>query len=965
MTPERWHKVNELFTVVSELDPDQRAAFLDQSCADDQGLRAEVESLLASDRRGWNLIERPAVEVAAPLLANERPQLKPGQIFSHYQIESMIGKGGMGEVYLAVDKLLNRKIALKLLPADYTQDKERLRRFQQEAQAASALNHPNILTIHEIGNIEEQRFIATEFVDGQTLRQRFHRESLTLQEVFEIAIQIASALSAAHQAGIVHRDIKPENIMLRPDGYVKVLDFGLAKLTEQNDRAPQPQLGDISDMSSGLVMGTVKYMSPEQAQGQQVDARSDIFSFGVVLYEMVVGRVPFGEKGGELISAILKNEPSTTNVPDLLEPLISKALRKKKEERYQTMRELLIDLKNLKQKVSLEDNQQTHLSTSAAISWSRSSRETVSTVEYIVSGIKRHKTGAAVVFASLVIVAISFSFGVNRFRRRGLSSDVKIARIAETDKARSVAISPNGEYIAYAEMSGIAKASSEQTLWTINVATHDRIQLAPPTAIDYLSLKYSPDGESIFYVNGEQELYKIQASGGQPTKVLSGVAEAVSFALNGTQIAFVRENGPETALIIANVDGSGERVLATRKTPAFIDPATPAWSPDGSLIVCGVGILAQNNKATLIGFEATTAAERIITNQQWDEFGGQMVWLSDGSGLVTTANQGTESQIWKISYPSGEAHKITTDPNWNYGSLSVTADGKSLIALESASRSSVWIMPHGDVSQAKPITSGEHEEYRHVSWTHDGKILYASNVGASRDLWIMNSDGTTPRQVTTNGGVNFQPDASLDGRYIVFSSNRGQDGAFNLWRVDLDGRNPRQLTHGNGEVQPRFSPDGHWVVYAKGGPTTSPAQKTLWKVAIDGGEPVQLVDKPSMQASFSLDGTMIACWYKPDATTPWRIALIPSAGGPPIKLLDVERTSITPIHWSPNGQSIYYIKSRPFVGNIWSQPIAGGEPTAITQFTSERMEGFDVSPEGNIIAARSHPVQNAIRISNF
>jgi len=964
MTPERWQKVNELFTKAADLEHGERETFLDQACADDQILRAEVESLLASDSRGLNVLERPAVELAAPLLTDERPQLRRGQTFSHYEIESMIGKGGMGEVYLAADKMLNRKIALKLLPADYTRDKERVRRFEQEAQSASALNHPNILTIHEIGNVEGQRFIATEFVDGQTLRHRFHRESLTVQEVFEIAIQIASALSAAHQAGIVHRDIKPENIMLRPDGYVKILDFGLAKLTEQNDRAPQAHLGEISDMSSGLVMGTVKYMSPEQAQGEQVDPRSDIFSFGVVLYEMATGRAPFDAKGSELISAILNKEPSLSNVPDLLEPVITKALRKKKEERHQTMQELLIDLKNLKQRVPLEDGQiQTEFSGGPAISGNRSLSETASTVEYIVSGIKRHKTGAAVMVAGLAIVALSVSFGINRFRRRGLTSEVRIARIAETDKARSVAVSPNGEYMAYAEMSGIANASAEETLWTINVATHDRVQLVPPAAIDYESLTYSPDGQSIFYVNGE-DLYKIPASGGQPTKVFSAVSGAISFAPDGTQIAFVRENGPETTLSIAHVDGSGERSLATRKRPEFLNPGTTAWSPDEKLVVCTTGIVAKNRKATLIGFDVTSGAERRITDEWWDEI-GQPVWLPDGSALVATARHGVESQIWKIAYPSGEANKITSDPNWNYGSLSLTADGKSLIAVESALRSSVWAIPNGDVRQAKPITSGEHEDYRHVSWTPDGKILYASNVGTSRDLWLMDADGTNPRQVTANVDVNLQPDASADGRYIVFSSNRAQDGAFNLWRIDVDGSHPLKLTHGTGEGQPRCSPDGRWVIYAEGGPNSTPKQKTLWKVAIDGGEPVQVTDKPSMQATFSPDGTLIACWYKPDPNTPFKVALIPSAGGPPIKLLDVPMTSNVPIHWSSDGQAIYYVKARPFLGNIWSQSIAGGAPTPITEFTSERLEGFDVSREGNLVVVRGHPVQNAIWITNF
>jgi len=350
MTPQRWQQVNELFAAVVELEPEQRATVLDQTCADDPLLRSEVESLLLSDGSGWKLIERPALEMAAALLANEQWQLTPGQSFSHYEIVSLIGKGGMGEVYLAKDNFLNRRIALKLLPGDYTSDSEHLRRFQQEAQAASALNHPNILTIHEIGQAEEQPFIATEFVDGQTLRQRLKR-ALTLSETLEIAIQVGNALSAAHQAGIVHRDIKPENIMLRRDAYVKVLDFGLAKLTEHRESRTRPHAADDVDVSTGLVMGTVKYMSPEQAHGEQVDARSDIFSFGVVLYEMIAGCTPFeGETANEMIAAITGREPPPlTDAPQEVQTVVAKALRKRKEERYQTIENLLMDLKRLKE----------------------------------------------------------------------------------------------------------------------------------------------------------------------------------------------------------------------------------------------------------------------------------------------------------------------------------------------------------------------------------------------------------------------------------------------------------------------------------------------------------------------------------------------------------------------------------------------------------------------------------------
>lgn len=277
MNPERWQQVQKLFQTCLELDTAGCTAFLDQTCGGDPALRAHVEGLLASDARNWSFIEGPALELAAPWLADDPPQLAPGQRIAHYEIVELIGRGGMGEVYLAKDEILNRPIALKFLPADYTKDKDRLRRFQREAQATSALNHPGILTIYQLGDVDDRQFIATELVAGETLRRRITRGRLNVRDALDIAIQIASALGAAHQAGIVHRDIKPENIMLRPDGYVKVLDFGLAKLAEAYDLPTRNPVVDKIDVSSGLVMGTVRYMSPEQARGLQVDARTDVF----------------------------------------------------------------------------------------------------------------------------------------------------------------------------------------------------------------------------------------------------------------------------------------------------------------------------------------------------------------------------------------------------------------------------------------------------------------------------------------------------------------------------------------------------------------------------------------------------------------------------------------------------------------------------------------------------------------
>jgi serine/threonine protein kinase/predicted Zn-dependent protease len=356
MTPERWQRVDEIFQAAIELKAEERPDFVDSACSGDEELRREVESLISADEQGLSVVDEPAFQAAAGLLVTDEPELSEGQSIGHFEIIGLIGRGGMGEVYLAKDLLLNRRVALKLLPAEYTKNQDRLRRFQQEAQSASALNHPNILTIYELGQVNEQQFIATEFIEGETLRQRLKHAPLTLPETIDIAIQIGSALSTAHNAGIIHRDIKPENIMLRRDGYVKVLDFGLAKLAKQHEPTTQTPVADSVDISSGLMMGTVRYMSPEQAQGHAVDRRSDIFSFGVVLYEMVMGCPPFEGKSDELIAAILKQEPSLANLPEGIRQLIGKALRKKKEERYQTMHEMVLALRSIREVNETKNN---------------------------------------------------------------------------------------------------------------------------------------------------------------------------------------------------------------------------------------------------------------------------------------------------------------------------------------------------------------------------------------------------------------------------------------------------------------------------------------------------------------------------------------------------------------------------------------------------------------------------------
>jgi serine/threonine-protein kinase len=356
MTPEHWQQIKTLLQAALEREPHERAAFFKEACADDPSLQSEVESLIASHEQAGGFIESPAYEVMAGSLADDKSMV--GEVLGPYQIIGLLGTGGMGEVYLAEDTRLGRNVALKVLPLQFTRDDERVRRFQQEARAASALNHPNIITIYEIGKIGPRHFIATEFIQGETLRRHMARSQMKITEALQVAAKVASALCAAHDAGIVHRDIKPENIVLRTDRIVKVLDFGLVKLTEQKiDISESPTLVKTAE---GMVMGTAHYMSPEQARGLPVDTRTDIWSLGVVLYEMVGGRLPFeGGTSSDVIASILNQEPTTLvryspEVPTELEWIVKKALRKDKEERYQTARELLTDLKSLKRKLEFE-----------------------------------------------------------------------------------------------------------------------------------------------------------------------------------------------------------------------------------------------------------------------------------------------------------------------------------------------------------------------------------------------------------------------------------------------------------------------------------------------------------------------------------------------------------------------------------------------------------------------------------
>ena len=430
MTPERWQQVKAIFQSAIEREPQERALFLAQACVDDPRLRDEVEALISSyeqaggEQAGCSL-ETVAVDVAAQILAGQQAAPAVGQQVGHYELIKQIGAGGMGEVYLAQDSKLARKVALKLLPSHVIHDRQRLERFKQEARAASALNHPNILTIYEIGEEAGRPFIATEFIEGETLRDCIAHTRLAIGEALDVAAQVAAGLNAAHEAGIVHRDIKPENIMLRHDGYVKILDFGLAKLIEP--QAAGLEVSVLVKTDEGVVMGTPRYMSPEQARGQKMDGRTDIFSLGAVLYEMLSGRAPFeGATPGDVIVSILEREPPPVSryaegIPVELDWVVKKALRKERERRYQTIKDVLTDLRNLNQELEYKARQArapvaeaeeaaATLAEPALRTAPAEAARPTSSAEYLIGEIKRHKRGVAVGLSALALAVVSLAY---------------------------------------------------------------------------------------------------------------------------------------------------------------------------------------------------------------------------------------------------------------------------------------------------------------------------------------------------------------------------------------------------------------------------------------------------------------------------------------------------------------------------------------------------------------------------
>jgi Tol biopolymer transport system component len=917
------------------------------------------------------------------------------QSISHYRIISLIGAGGMGEVYLAEDVGLGRKVAVKLLPADHAQDEDRLRRFKQEAQAISALNHPNILTIYEIGHKGSLYFIATEFIEGETLRQRLTRAQLKTIEVLDISIQIGAALAAAHAIGIIHRDIKPENIMLRPDGYVKILDFGLAKLTE-NLRGPaagsEAPTAPRVDTAAGTVMGTVSYMSPEQLRRLSLDARTDIWSLGVTLYLMISGRLPFeGSTESDVIATILEREPPPLarylpEAPPELTRILSKTLRKDRDERYQTVKDLLIDLKALKNDLEflakIEFSPQVGRATGPETASGKDRAEGPakepakrwpSFIRYPIAVMRRRKFAAVVVlfFIAIASAAIYYALSPKRaplpFRPRRIPfQNSRAVRIPYTDKAIRIAVSPQGTHVAFVEKENDRQSIVYQPI--VATASRNKDQpgrIVPPAEGDTWGLSFSPDGQYIYYLRDRKDqvavLYRVHVLESISRKVTENLSSPITLSPDGSRMAFIRSYPTEgrECLIVANTeDGSGEYTLATRTRPGFLTTIVgPEWSPDGKEIAFVAGSDLTYSHQGLFIARVKDGVENPLTTLRWDVV-GRFAWLSDGKGLIIPGadrTTGKAKQLWHVSYPRGDVQQLTSGTS-NYISISLSNDSKSMVAMQSNVLSHFWVATGHATNRARVITSGAFSGHDPCLMP-DGKVAYVSETSGNEDIWVMGPDGKNQTQLTFDPNFDRSPWPTRDGRYIIFISDRG--GSLDVWRMDSDGRNLKQITFGADANSPSCSPDGQWVVYC--GSDIS-GRETLWKVPIDGGDPVRLSDAAISFAVVSPDGQLIVCYFWDEKVHGYKTGVLPFTGGDFVKSFDFVPDKV---RWAPDSASLIYLSIQQETQNLWALPLDGSNARRLTDFKELEVYSFDFSYDENfLICERGSRNTNAILLRN-
>ena len=866
------------------------------------------------------------------------PDPREGRQFGIYDVVRRLGSGGMGQVYLAFDRRLARQVALKFLAPELVADQTSLMRLVQEARAASALNHPNILTIYDVGEIDGEHFIVSEFVDGVTLRTAMETRALTAELSIEIASQVASALSAAHAAGVVHRDLKPTNIMLRPDGYVKVIDFGLAKRLASFASA-ETQVMQAELTQPGTTLGTAEYMSPEQARGQAVDYRTDIWSLGVILYEMLAGRRPFeGPTASHILVAIQDQAMPPLPEGESLQPGIAEVLRralaKKPADRYSSAAEMLYALQ-------------------AASGTPSGSRIRIASLPGAAS--KRGLTKVIVYSGVAVLVLCAIAIVWYQLRRPQWIRLEPLRQLTFNGRVQLDAISPDGKYLAYT----VGQPDGEQALYLKQIDSPSDELKIPPRRINYRGLTFAADNQTLYVVEKDEafmgRLYAVPLLGTRPNiPIVVDIDGPVSFSPTGDRFVYVQHkpvkgsNGSSTEnlLMLASREGQSRRALVST-TDAYMF-RQPVWSADGKRIAV---FLQQADPGKLgrhlLDIVSLNGSELRRVIPDWQTI-GQPQWTTDSRSLIvgsvlTYSHPDRRYQMEQLFVPTGAEHALTSDLA-AYSEVSLARDGTRMLAIKADSKAVIWISRRNDFNHGDTLPA-EAERDPALIWADAAHLVVNSRRNGFPNLGLLDTQ-TQSFSPLTNEQFVEQGAAIIPGtggRSVVFASNRS--GQFHIWRFDAEANSLRQLTSGpNYEEHPSVSPDGRWVVY------TAWAENVpqLWKVPTEGGPAARIGSYSAKDPQLSPDGKWIACYLHNQPGSKSVMAVLPFDGNGEPRLVP---QASSPARWSPDSASLTSVRTDARgVSNVWRIPLNGGAPMQLTAFEDQSIPAFAWSSGGERLA---------------